>query len=572
LIAKLSKHETSVNEYVAGVLDGAIVSGQLVRDACQRHLDDLANAEELGIYFDTNAANQACDFFPVLQHTDGQYAGHPFDLYPWQCFVVWNLFGWKRKSDGSRRFRSTYISVARGNGKSPFAAALILLLFGFDVPIEARAECYTAATKREQAKIVFDQAKRYVERWGKSGEKYIQVLKTNLNIPANGSKLEPLGSDSKNTDGLVIHGVVLDELHAWREQHRELYEKLETAMGKRRQPMMITITTAGSEESDLWAEQYDFSRNVVDRSSTIDATDHFAFIAQIDEKDDPLDESVWPKANPMLEYGVVKIDHLRSMADKAKGSPQTRLSFQRYHTNRMAVSFSKAISPEDWAQGNSPLPDLAGLECYAGFDMGYTDDLSAFCYVFPLDIVDVDGIPKYKYAIDPDIWVPKGTNRDLTREPWRGWVNQGLIKVCDAAGHDPYYAQEAFKRRTKRHRVKSLAFDPMNFKDTATRMANEFGVPLYEFHQTAAKYHEPTQEFLRAVRQGRVIHGGNPVLAWCAQNLVVVDNAMDHTKPSKKRSQDKIDPLVAAIMALSECMFAERVKKSKYEDAGMLLV
>lgn len=560
-----------VDEYMADVLSGKRQAGKLEIAAVKRHMDDLKHANRRGLYFDEQTASASCDFFPILSHTTGEYAGKPFILYPFQRFIVWVLTGWKRKSDHTRRFRRAFISLARGNGKSPFAAGLMLLLFAFDSPPEARAECYTAATKRDQAKIVFNEVKRFVEQ-NAHLKALIRPMKAQLQIPHNDSVLAPLGQDSKNTDGLIPHVVCVDELHAWQERHHDLWDKLITALGKRRQPLLLAITTAGDDESELWEEQYDINCAIVDPDSPINADDRFVFICEADEGDDIFDESTWHKANPMLAPGVVKIDHLRSESEMARHKPERQNTFIRYHLNRKVTAATKLIPADVWTLGDQELPDLTDQECFGGFDWGWKDDLSALALVFPLDAATPEGEtePKRNYAAIVECWIPESGPRDLADQPWKEWIDRGLLRVTRGNTTDTAAIYARTAELAERFAIKSIAMDPNNCREFGSRVEGEFGIEPFWFGQTHGRYNEPTRELLEALRQGRFIHGGNPLLAWSASNVIGSLDSREYVKPEKKRSKDKIDPICALIMGLSECLFNEREGPSVYETPGAL--
>lgn len=571
MIIPSTNYRESFEAYSEAVRSGELVTGRLEKWAVQRFDEDIAKQDDPDFLFrfDWELAESSCAFFPLLKHTDGEYADKPFILYPWQVFIVANLFGWVRKDSGFRRYREAFLSMGRGNGKTPFGAGIMLLLFAFDSPIEQRAEVYTAAVKRDQAGLSFGAAKRFIEKSGLS--EYVQLLNRQISIPDNGSKMEPLSADAKSADGLNIHGLLRDELHAWTVFQRDYYEKLQTALGKRRQPLAITITTAGSEESTLWREQHQHATRVVDPQSGVTEDSLFVFVCEIDQDDDELDPAVWPKANPMLEYGVVKRDHLQTMADRAANDEAARHQFRRYHANVLTFSFNKSFTPEDWAAGDTKLP-LSFSSLYAGVDLGWCDDLSAVGYVAPLDWVEIAGESKRRYAVFADVFMPKGTRRDLTKPPYLGWVKSGRITLTDSEWTDtaPIYA--AIRKWHKDAGIKSLAYDPANFREFALNVENEIGIPTFPFAQTHSKYHEPLKEFKIALREGRILHGGDALLGWCAQNVVEVANTSDHRMPNKQRSEDKIDPIVAVLMAFSECLFAERKRPSVYERRGPILV
>lgn len=569
MISQYHPSRKIVMDYAQGVVDGEIVAGRLVKWACQRFLKDLKqqSKKDFPHTFSWPMAYEALDFFPLLEHTTGQYDGQPFHLFPCQQFVVANIFGWRKKQEGTRRFKHAFYSVARGNGKSPLAAGITLFCFAFDNPSEARAECYTVATKRDQAAIIFDEVARFVDRNPDLGA-YIEKRQHFLQIPSNYSKLRALSSEGKSADGLIPHVVAADELHAWKDEHKELWEKLETAMGKRRQPLMLITTTAGSEESELWNDQYNYCRQVLDPDANIEDDQLFAFIAEIDDEDDELEPCNWPKANPMLEYGIVKRDYLESLATQAKVNPVKRHEFRRYHGNKLTYSTNKIFTYEMWAKGNEPLPDLSGCQCFLGFDWGWKDDLAALGYVFPIDTIDVAGEWKPRYAIAADVWIPDETKRDLTREPWCSWIKHGWLRVTEGCVTDIGAVHRRMAEVIDDINVCSLAVDPNNAREFSQKCINEWGISTYAFPQSHGKYHEPTKELMNALIEGRIVHGGNPLLAWCAVNVAVQSDSKGYIMPVKKRSQDKIDPIVAIIMALSEAMFAER-STVRYEKGSI---
>ena len=568
---RTNKHARDVAEYVQRVQSGDRLAGRYEIAAVDRYLEDLEQAcrVEHEFYFDGYRADAVCDFFETLIHTEGEWAGHPFSLYPWQKFVVYNLFGFRDRVTDLRRYREAFLSMARGNGKTPFGAGLMLYLLACDDPPEAAAQVFTAATKRDQANLSFDAAKRFV--WRSPGlSRLVQTFKYGLFVPQMQSRLAPLAGEARTADGLNIHGLLLDELHAWTEYQREFREKLKTGM-KRAQSLAITITTAGSDESDLWKQEYDFATAVVDRQRNVQADTLFVYICEIDEGDDPLDSDCWPKANPMLEYGVVKMAHIQQLADRAQVDPAYKRELQRYHGNRLVTSANRSITEEMWAIGSGPLPELKGKPCYAGVDLGWVDDLAAIGYVWPLDD---DTAPQLcrRYAVGCDVFVPAGGRRDLNIEPWSTWIREGWLTVTDSDATDTRAMYAALEKRNERHPIKGLAFDKNNAREFALNTENDLGLPTYAFNQTCAKYNEPFREFLKALSEGRLLHGDNPLLEWCAMHVVDVTNPYDERMPSKRRSSDKIDPVVAIVMALSEALFAEKKPPSIYETRGPIVI
>ena len=573
MVTRCGKYERLFYQYLDDVRNGKRIAGKLERQAVARFDIDRERERIDASYpyrFNMRLAESSCEFFELFKHSDGEYAGRAFDLHGWQVFVVFQLFGWQSKSTGLRRFREAFISVGRGNGKSPFGALLILLAFCFDVPIEERAECYTAAVKRDQAGISFEAAKRFVDSSPLKGE-YITITRKKLEIIRSHSTFEPLSSDAKSADGLNTHGLLCDELHAWTEFQRDYWEKLRTSMGKRRQPLWVTITTAGDEESLLWLEQQRLVESVLDPESKVEIDSLFAMVFQMDEEDSEFAETSWHKANPMLEAGVVKIAYLRDEAEKAKTNPGLLLSFRRYHCNRLTRSANKAFTPELWDLGAQPIPYGQIKSAYAGVDLGWNDDLAGTGYVAPLGWVSVEGQSKRVYAVWSHCFIPAGTKRDITREPYRTWIASKRLVKTDSEWTDTAPIYKALNELNNTHGIKSLAYDPSNAREFALNCENELGIPTFAFAQKHAKYNEAFCEFVIALSEGRILHGGDSLLRWCALNVIEDVNNIGHKMPSKKRSQDKIDPFVAVLMAFSEAMFSERKKPSIYETRGPLI-
>lgn len=541
------------------------MAGKLVKAACQRHRDDLKNAKRKGIYFDEASANRAIDFARLLKHSSGEYAGKNFELVDFQKFITWVLFGWRRASNGMRRFRRAFISMASGNGKSPFAAFILMLCVFFDSPIEPRAAGYVVSTKKSQARPVFEEIKAFRAQ-DPNLQQMLVALKDNINCPMTQSKIEILGSEGTVDDGLVPHCVVYDEIHRAKDRHRGTLEMIQSKLGKRRQPLIVTITTAGDDQSTIWCEQYELAVKVVSRGNNIEADDLFVYIAELDSDEELFEEKAWPKANPMLAHGVVKLDQLRADVGLAKIDPREKKRVMRLRMNRLVTSAVKAITSEMWATGNLPLPDLDGMTCHAGMDLGWKDDLASIVYVFALEPVEIqverDGelvtVTKRRVAALCDTWIPDGTARNLAEEPWATWIEKGFLRRTSGPVFDPEVMYEAIAERQKQFSIATIAMDPNNARAPGMHIENNLGIPSFWFGQTCGKYNEPTRELLDMLREGRLIHGGNPVLAWFALNMVLRQDHREYFMPDKKKARDKIDGACALVMGLSEIMFEEQ--------------
>jgi phage terminase large subunit-like protein len=437
-----------------------------------------------------------------------------------------------------------------------------------DDPLEAGAQVYCAATKEEQAMLLWKEAERMIRR-----SPFLRQLTTfrhkRLIFEALDSYFKPLGSDSDSTDGLNPHVVVKDELHAWQERHRGLHEKLSTGSGSREQPLEIVITTAGDDKSTIWAEEDAYAQRVVESVITGDIIDDrvFAFVARIDDEDDPFDEAVWEKANPNLGVSI-EIDYLRMQANEARQKPTAYNSFVRYHCNRRVTSSERAVKAELWATSRGTRPDELQYDRvfrHAGFDLGRSNDFAALstCEAFH----KADELPVY--FIRSRSFTCK-LSPMVEREPVRSWVRNDLIECHDGNSVDFNEVQRFLLEWNAAYTPATYAYDPTFAKQMGQSLFNDHGLQVFEFTQSARFYNEPIREFLKALEDGRIIHEGDPALTWQALNLTIKRNPKDEWMPDKSDPVNKIDAMVAVLMAFSECLFAEKNATSVYEKQGIL--
>lgn len=564
-----STPQTEVERYIAGVLAGDIPAGQLVKLAVQRHVHDLEHAWERGYKFDPDIATRACAFFPaVCRHSLGEWNDQPFNLSPWQSFCIWCIFGWRRTSDGTRRFRRAYISVARKNGKTTMIAAMALLLMFADEPFEDGAQIFCAATKEKQAHIMYDEAVRIVKR-SPPLKKRTRVRKAphGIHWEEKDSFFCPIGSDSESTDGLNPHAVLKDELHEWQERHRGLKDKLETGGGARRQPLDVTITTAGTDHSEIWKEENAYSILCLESVLTgniIDDT-RFAFIACIDEQDDPFDEACWSKANPNWEVSV-KPESVREVANEARHKPASLAKLVRYHCNRQVGSTERALPIDVWMAGATPITIQDGSYGHGGMDLGRSNDWAAIAACFPITET-IEGERKVvRHELMAKAWTAKDGQFRVDREPFRTWISQGLLTAHEGDQIDFGEIEEEILRWHGKYQIETWAYDPAFARLMADRLQNVHGLKVFSFTQVERHYNEPCVRFHDDMKAGALWHGNEPVLAWQAANLEFTRNNKGLVMPDKSKREFKIDGMVASIMAFSECLFAERSQGSFYES------
>jgi phage terminase large subunit-like protein len=548
-----------VRDYIDGVLSGRLVVCSSVRAAVQRHADDLDKIgdDAFPYYFDQCAAGAYVDFFPVmLCHSIGDSAGKPFTLEAWQAFGVWCLFGWKRTSDKSRRFRRFFWSMARKNGKSTLGAGLALALAAIDRnPItggpESVAEVILCATKKEQVeKVMYAE----IERMRMKSPRILEAstrINRQITFAHNQGSIRCVGSD-KPYDGLNPHAVIMDEKHAWQEYHRKFYDTMVTGSGNRVQPLIGDFTTAGDDSSKLWQEDYDYATKVA-RGDIKDET-FFSYVFELDEDDEPLDESNWIKANPNIGVSI-KTEYLREQATKAQESPAAMLRFIRYHGNRKVSSAARFINPADFDRCRGPLSNWKSADCItAGIDLGGRDDLAsrASCARFPHDR-DEDGKDIWRYELTTKNFIVEDTTRDLTRLPWADWIHEGQlrrVRYVVASLRDDLLSV-AWDQGCK-----AVAYDPYNAAQLGDELA-EKGLEVLKMPQNAYHFHEPLQEIASAIRENRVTFDEkDDILRLCFLAMMTNENSAGRMMPDKKNSEEKIDAAVASLMALRLAMLA----------------
>lgn len=562
--------EFSAEQYVDDVLSGKVLTCRWVRLACERHRRDLDHGRERGLHFDEQAAKIAIAFFGVLRHWKGEWGGKPIKLEPAQQFWIWSLFGWKR-ADGSRRFRTAYLEVARKNAKTTTAAGLGLYLAFVDG--EPGAEVYSAATKRDQARISHKDATQMVKKSPQLRE-LIGVFRDNLHELKSGSKFEPLASDYNSLDGLNVHGLIADELHAW--QQPELWGVLKTGTGSRRQPMMLAITTAGVDQHGICYGQREYVTRIL--KGIIDDDAYWGMIYTLDTKqdwpdleqdDDWQDESNWIKANPLLGVSK-KLDTMRSDANEAANKPAELNHFLRWHLNIWTNAVTRWISPIYWTACGEMAVDeetLAGRTCYGGLDLSQTYDITALALVFP---PEVDEEP---YQVVMRFWLPADNMTERVRRdqvPYDVWARLGFLRLTPGNVVDYDFILKEIGDMAGRYNLEEIGFDRWGAALITQKLqdmgGDEWVVPI---GQGFASMSPPMKELGKLIAEKRLAHGNNPVLTWMADNLVAREDPAGNIKPDKEKSREKIDGMVALIMGLDR---ATRYASNVYESRGVLVI
>lgn len=540
-----------IDDYCEAVLCGEIVACARVKEAVLRFKKDLANQStlEFPFHYDHLTTLKVVKFFKeCLVHSIGNDNRSQFILEPWQIFCIANIFGWKRDSDNSRRFRKVYWSMGRKNGKSTIAAGICLYLASFDRnPRTGRPEDYGqiffTATKKEQADVVYAESSRMLSL-SEVLKKHAKEKNETIEFQHNGTIIKKLAYDKKGFDGLSPHCVVRDELHAWSEYYRTFRDTLITGSAARSQPLDLVVTTAGDDNSKLWIEEYEYATNVV--SGVFKDESLFVAIYELDKDDDPADESVLIKANPNVNVSV-PMDYLRQRWKEDQHTPIGRNRFMRYHANRLVSSNEKAIQDEIFRSCIGELSDWSDAECVCGgVDQGSMDDFAAWalCARFPTGEL-VNGKQVYRYEFRTKVFLDAGTKRDKTAMPLSQFIYNDEVTVSRLPSLE---LQESLIESMTAWNATHVAYDPSNAKQMG-EVLNRDGFVAARMGQNQAMFNEPIRSFLQHMEKGLLRFPNYEVLKWCASNAVIARNLKDEWMFDKKSSKDKIDPIVAIVMA-----------------------
>ncbi len=570
-------------KYVKDVLNDKIPACKWVKLACERHLRDLKDLPKKGFYFDIEAAQRAIDFFQFLKHSKGEWAGQTFEPAPWEQFIDYSIFGWKR-ADGYRRFRTVYIEVARKNGKSTYMAKTGLYLFFADG--EPGAEIYTAATKRDQAIITHSEATRMVKK-SPELKSMITIYKNNLSVEETASKFEPLGRDSDSCDGLNIHGSIVDELHA--HKTRDMWDILETATGARRQPLQFAITTAGYDKTSVCWEQHEYVEQIL--KGVVQDETYFGIIYTIDLKkdwpelitkeesekglpgtveDDWTDEKIWIKANPNIDVSV-KRDDLKRKCKRAQKIPSAQNNFLRKHLDVWTQQSSRWLNLDTWDLNYARQiqeEKLKGRLCFGGLDLSSVSDITAWVMIFP-DEEDSESIDVLARLWCPETKLYDDTNR--FKNQYQAWKGAGWLITTPGNAIDYQFVKAQILKDAEKFRLDSMNIDRLFQGYQIMMELEDERLNITPMGMGYLSFATPMKEFEGRVLKKKINHGNNPVLRWMIDNLAVSEDPAGNLKPNKAESQGKIDGIVALIMALDRAMRGSK-KKSRYEDGGLTII
>jgi len=515
--------------------------------------------------YDSARADFAVAFIESLRHTKGEWYGRPFVLLPWQRELIQTVFGVIRP-DGHRQFRSCYVEIAKKNGKTALAAAVALLLLVADD--EPGAEIYSCAADRAQAALVYRDAASMVGQ-SPALAKRLKILESTKRIiyPAADSFYQVLSSEAYSKHGLNPHAVLFDETHV---ADREMFRVMtHGASDARRQPLHLFITTAGNSTTSVG---YELHQKALDIRDGRKADQSFLpIIYAADEVDDWTDPQVWAKANPSINVTVPE-EKLRAAFESARQNPAEENSFRQLRMCQWVKQSVRWMPMEKWDKCNWPAdPDeLRGRVCYGGLDLSTTTDVSAFVLVFPP--TEPDG----KYEVLPYFWIP-GDNIDMRvrrdHVQYDLWARQGYLNATEGTVVHYGHIERQIANLSEQFHIREIAFDRWG----ATQMSQNLeaaGFTVVPFGQGFKDMSPPTKELMRLTLEGKIAHGGHPVLRWMMDNVHVRTDPAGNLKPDKEKSTERIDGVVAAVMALDRAIRvgAEPEQTESIYERGLLVL
>jgi phage terminase large subunit-like protein len=548
-----------------------------VKLACQRHLKDLKQSKDPSFPYrlDEEKAEAVCAFAELMPHVKGPKAGQLIVLELWQKFFLQSIFGWVHKKTGNRRFGKAYLEVARGNAKSTLAAVIGLYMLVVDR--EGGAEVYSAATKRDQARIIFDVARQMARKSPGYRDNFnVHVSTHNICQPSSASKFEPLSAEADTLDGLNIHAALVDELHAHRT--RDVYDVLETGCGKREQSLLLVITTAGNNRAGICYEVRTYITKILEVGFS-DET-FFGIIYTIDDEDDWTDPKNWPKANPNWGISVMP-EKVAPLATKAMQMPSAQNNFKTKHLNVWVNAAVALIDMLKWAKCEDPKlneNDFAGRECILGLDLANKIDIAAkaklFWEDFEVEKKDTKGIvvkdekgvvlktrERHYYAF-LHFYLCEDAIESGKNSQYEGWQIAGLLTETPGNETDYWYVGDDILIDASSFNVLEVCYDPYQapalIQGLTGRDDWDRTVIPVEIAQNVKNFSPALKELIGAVAGGRFHHTGHPILSWMISNLVGKTDHNDNIFPRKERDENKIDGVIAILNALTRAMNLNR--------------
>ncbi|MBF0232498.1 MAG: terminase large subunit [Desulfamplus sp.] len=492
-----------------------------------------------GFYLDVDAGSRAISFIETLcTHCRGPLKGQSFILEPFLKSIVGHLYGWRHEDTGLRRYRELLLLVPRKNAKTLLSAALGLLELVMGDPNSP--EIIVASGTRDQARNLHESCKMMIANEPEF-QKRLKVFKNDIKNPSNDGILRVVSSEAFALHGQNVSCAIVDETHVC---DREMVETLGTSQGARLEPLMMNLSTAGSDRHTILWEKREYAVKV--RDNVIDDPAFLPVLYEAPQDADWTDPAVWALANPNLGRSIFP-DFLKRECSRAMESPAFESTFRRLYLNQWTESDNPWLSMGRFDEClTDAMPDLTGRPCYGGLDLSSTQDLSAFVCVFP---PQSEGEPFY---VMPWAWVPGDTilersNRD--KVPYQAWESQGYIERTPGRVIDYAYILNRIQRCAADYDLRGVCFDRWGSAKLVQQL-DEAGITMIEFGQGFKSMSPPTKELMKLILEQKITFPDNPVLRWCCSNMVLDEDPAGNLKPNKGKSIEKIDVMVALIMAL----------------------
>lgn len=542
-------------KYINDVLGNKINVGEAIRLQCKRHSDhfDKQDNPNFPYYFDADAAGRALSFAGICTFAKGRFSGQPFKLEGWQAAVMWMAYGWKKKETNTRKYRQIYVKVPRKNGKTDWLAVIGnygWTLEGFTSP-EKDPDIYWAATKKDQARIGWKRQKEQLRHLIKKSKKiasHTKILTHDITTTKGVAQVAYLGKDSDKDDGLSIYYGLIDEYHA--HPSDDIYNIIQTSQGSRTSPMLWTISTAGFNPQSPCAQYEKRCYSIL--RGTISNENILPWIFDLDEGDDWHDPKSWEKVNPNLGVSV-SMEYLESQYnDAVTMGADKEVNFKTKHLNMWTSTRVTFIQDKIYKANMGPIDmeELVGKVAYGGLDLASIDDTTAYCLYFP----EQEGL-----EVPVAIWwafMPSDNIRDrVARDgvPYRDWMQEGWITATPGNVTDYKYIKKTILESFEKYQIRSVGYDRWNSSQLVIDLLEE-GLPFEKFGQGFGSMNAPTKEYQRLMRTGKILVGENPVARWQNSNISIEMNPAEDIKISKKKSSEKVDLMVALVMAIGEKM------------------
>jgi phage terminase large subunit-like protein len=550
----LSSYLDRARAYAERVVGGQEAAGKFERLACRRFLGDLGRqgTEAFPYIFDDAAGKRACRFIELLPHIKGEWAKPVYGdgklsyaklkLEDWQVFIVVNIFGWRHMATQLRRFLRAYEEVARKNAKSTLAAAILLFMTTADG--EPGAHAYSAATTGDQAREVFDVARNMALREPEFRARFgVTIGKHDITVEETASSAKPLNAEGSTLDGLNVHFACVDELHA--HKTRAVWDVIDSATGARSQPLIMMITTAGSDTAGICYEQRDYTVKVLE--GTVADESWFGIIFTIDDEDLWHDPKVWRKANPNLGISV-KTDDLAAAVRKALAMPSALNPLLTKRLNKWVNADTSWIDAESWRRcGDTSLreDDFAGEKCWIGLDLAEKRDFAAKVKVFER---------AGEFYVFPKLYLNELAIAESGNAHLQGWAHAGYVVVSDGSITDFDVIADDLRNDCGRFDVQEIDYDPAMSRYFARTLVDE-GMPMVEIRQAPLFFTQPLIQTENLVLEKKLHHDGNPVMTWMVSNVMVTRSKITGLQhPTKSREENKIDGPIAMFMGLGRAL------------------